>query len=56
MTIDLNIFNFRRQPIDPSDQSFEVNVIQELSSEHCEDEEADIRYNDRDSELDEVKN
>ena len=55
MTIDLNIFNLGKQPSDASDQPFEVNLIQGLPSEHFEEEGLDIKYNDHDSELDEVE-
>ena len=34
--VDLNIFNLRRQPSDPSDQPLDVNLIQGVSSEHYE--------------------
>jgi len=34
MTIDLNIINLGRQPSGPSDQSFEVNLLQGLSIEN----------------------
>ena len=50
MTINLNIFNLRKQPSDHSDQPFDVNMIQEISSEHFEDEGSDIEYLDQESE------
>jgi len=55
MTINLNIFNLRKQPSDHSDQPFDVNMIQEISSEHFEDEGSDIEYLDQESEPDKVK-
>ena len=55
MTIDLNIFNLGKQPSDHSDQPFDVNMIQGLSSEHFEEEGSDIEYLDQGSEPDEVE-
>ena len=55
MTIDLNIFNLGKQPIYHSDQPFDVNMIQGISSEHFEDEGSDIKYLDQGSEPDEVE-
>ena len=44
MMIDLNIFNLRRQLSDPSDQSFEVDLIQRLSSEHFAEDHMDSDF------------
>jgi len=55
MTIDFNIFNLGKQPIDHSDQPFDVNMIQGISSEHFEDEGSDIEYHDQGSEPDEME-
>jgi len=54
MTLDLNIFNLVKQPSDHSDQPFDVNMIQGISSEQFEDEGSDIEYLDQGSEPDEV--
>ena len=37
MTVDLNIFNLGKQPLNPSDQPFKINLIEEISSEHLEE-------------------
>ena len=55
MTINLNIFNLEKQPSDHSDQPFDINIIQGLSSKHFEDERSDIEYLDQRSEPDEVE-
>jgi len=38
MTIDLNIFNLGKQLMDPSDQPFDVNLIEGIPSEHFEND------------------
>ena len=38
MTLDLNIFNRRKQPSDPEDEYIDVNEVQELPSEQAEKE------------------
>ena len=35
MTKEVNIFNLGKQPRDVEDQTFEVNLIENLTSEHC---------------------
>jgi len=37
MTKKINVFNLRSQPYDLDDQSFEVNLIENLTSEHSEE-------------------
>ena len=39
MTEEVNIFNLGEQPYDMEDQSFEVNLIENLTSEHSEKKE-----------------
>jgi len=34
MTKEVNIFHLRKQPRDSEDQTFEVNLIEGLTSEH----------------------
>ena len=46
LTIDRNIFNLGKQSNDQSDQPFDVNMTQGISSEHFEDEGSDIKYLD----------
>ena len=57
MTKEVNVFNLGSQPYDMDDQSFEVNLIQNLMSEHSEEIELkakcdnelgsdDVRLND----------
>ena len=41
MTVDLNIFNLEGQQNDPFDQSFAVNLIQDISSGHLEEDKMD---------------
>ena len=42
MTKEVNVFNFGRQPRDINDQTFEVNSIENLTSEHEESMEIKI--------------
>jgi len=44
MMSDLNIFNLGRQPSDPSDQLFEVNIIQGMSSDHFKEDHMDSDF------------
>jgi len=37
MTKEVNVFNFGKQPQDIDDQTFEVNLIKNLTSEHSEE-------------------
>ena len=37
MTREVNIFNLKKQPRDVENQTFEVNLIENLMSEHRED-------------------
>ena len=37
MTREVNVFNLGKQPSDVEDQTFEVNLIENLTSEHGED-------------------
>jgi len=41
MTKEVNVFNLEKQPRDMSDQTFEVNSIKNLTSEHEESMEID---------------
>jgi len=36
MTKKINIFNFKKQPRDFNDQTFEVNLIEDSTNEHFE--------------------
>lgn len=38
MTLDFNIFNLGYQLTNPHDEPLDINMIQELSSEHIEEE------------------
>ena len=37
MTKEVNVFNLEKQPRDMDDQTFEVNLIENLTSEHSEE-------------------
>jgi len=37
MTKEVNIFNLGKQPCDVEDQTFEVNLIETMTSEHSEE-------------------
>jgi len=37
MTKEVNVFNLGSQPYDMNDQSFKVNLIENLTSEHSEE-------------------
>ena len=41
MTKEVNVFNLRRPPRDINDQTFEINSIENLTSEHEESMEID---------------
>ena len=43
MTEDINVFNLKKQPRDMNDQTFEVNSIENLTSEHEEIMEIDTK-------------
>ena len=43
MTKEINVFNHGRQPMDINDQTFEVNSIENLTSEHEESIEIEIK-------------
>jgi len=60
MTEEVNIFNLGEQPYDMEDQSFEVNLIENLTSEHSEEieleAECDNELGSNDVSLDEIVN
>ena len=37
MTKEVNVFNLEKQPCDVEDQTFEVNLIENLTNEHREE-------------------
>ena len=58
MTREVNVFNLEKQPRDIEDQTFEVNLIEKLTSEHMEElkleTECDFRLESDDFNLDQV--
>ena len=42
MTREVIVFNLGKQPLDVADQTFEVNLIENLISEHMEEFELEI--------------
>ena len=44
MTKEVNVFNLGKQPRDVEDQTFEVNLIENLTSEHREELELETDY------------
>ena len=58
MTREVNVFNLRKQPRDVEDQTFEVNIIENLTSEHREEleleTECDFGLESDDFNLDQV--
>ena len=44
MTKEVNIFYLRKQPRDSEDQTFEVNLIEGLTSEHGEEQKYEPGY------------
>jgi len=60
MTKKVNVFNLGSQPDDMNDQSFEVNLIENLTSEQYEEIELDAKCDDElgsdDLSLDEIVN
>ena len=58
MTRKVNIFNLRKQPHNVKDQTFEVNLIENLTSEHREElkleTECDFELESDDFNLDQV--
>jgi len=44
MTKEVNVFNLGKQPRDSEDQTFEVNLIEGLTSEHEEELEYESEY------------
>ena len=42
MTREVNVFNLGKQPRDIEDQTFEVNLIENLTSEHREELELEL--------------
>ena len=58
MTREVNIFNLGKQPRDVEDQTFEVNLIENLTSEHREEleleTECDFGLESDDFNLDQV--
>jgi len=44
MTKKVNVFNLEKQPEDMDDQTFEVNLIENLTSEHSEELELEAEY------------
>jgi len=60
MTKEVNVFNLGEQPYDMDDLSFEVNLIENLTSEHNEEiklkAECDAELEPEDLNLDEIVN
>jgi len=60
MTKEVNVFNLGSQPYDLDDQSFEVNLIENLTSEHIEEIELEGKFDNvlgsDDVSLDEIVN
>ena len=58
MTKEVNVFNLERQPQDINDQTFEVNSIENLTSEHEEsmeiETEAEFDLESEDFNLDQI--
>ena len=56
MTKEVNVFNLRKQPRDMDDQTFEVNSIKNLTSEHEEsiEPESEFDLESEDFNLDQV--
>ena len=58
MTKEVNVFNLGRQPRDVNDQTFEVNSIENLTSEHQKsmemDTEAEFDLESEDFNLDQI--
>jgi len=58
MTREVNVFNLRKQPRDVEDQTFEVNIIENLTSEHREELEletdCDFELGSEDFNLDQI--
>ena len=44
MTREVNVFNLGKQPRDLEDQTFEVNLIENLISEHRKELELETEY------------
>jgi len=44
MTKEVKVFNFGKQPHDMDDQTFEVNLIKNLTSEHSEESGLEVEY------------
>ena len=44
MTREVNVFNLGKQPRDIEDQTFEVNLIENLTSKHREELELETEY------------
>jgi len=44
MTREVNVFNLGKQPRDVENQTFEVNLIENLTSEYREELELEIDY------------
>ena len=42
MTREVNVFNLGKQPRDVEDQTFEVNLIENLTNEHREELELEL--------------
>jgi len=60
MTKEVNVFNLGEQPCDMDDQPFEVNLIENLTSKHCEKiklkAKCDADLESEDISLDEIVN
>jgi len=60
MTKKINIFNLKKHPYDVDDPPFEVNLIEDLTSEHSEEikleAECDVELKSEDFKHDEVVN
>ena len=58
MTREVNVFNLGKQPVDVEDQTFKVNLIENLTSEHREklelEAECDFELESDDFNLDQV--
>ena len=58
MTREVNVFNLEKQPRDVEDQTFEVNLIENMTSEHREEleleTESEFKLESMDFELDQI--
>ena len=60
MTKEVNVFNLEKQPHNMDDLPFEINLIEDLTSDHNEEikleDECDAELESKDFKLDEVVN